>query len=210
VGDAFLDRVPDLRCRPEEAVRGHCAPDALVRSAEVVGLDEEADPALAVVEVREDRPRQKLLPQGFPEAFDLAQGLGMVGTALDVADPLPPQLLLEVGVAAPRDVLTALVRQDLTRRTVLRYPSRQRLQDQGGPLVMRHHQRHHVARVVVHEGRHVQPVMASEQECEDVGLPELIRFRSLESVFHRTWLGRCLCYFLQQALVVQDPPHRGF
>jgi hypothetical protein len=190
----LLDGRSHLGRGPEESVRGHRPRDALVRPPEVVGLDEERDPPLAVLEVREDRPREKLLPQRLPETFDLSQGLWMVGPALDVADALSPELLLEVRVASPRDVLASLVGQDLTRGAVLRDPPRQRLQDQRGPLVVRHHQRHHVPRVVVHEGCHVQPVVTSQEKREDVRLPQLVRFRPLESMRGRTRLGRRLGY----------------
>jgi hypothetical protein len=197
MGHALLDRVPDLRSGPEESVRRHRTRNPLVRPTEVVGLHEERDPTLAILEVREDRPRQKLLPQRLPEALDLAQGLRMVGPALDVTDALTVELGLEVGVPAPRHVLASLVGQHLAWGAVLRDPPRQRFQDQRGPLVMRHHQRHEVARVVVHEGGHVQTVMAPQQKREDVRLPELVRLCALESVLRWTRLGHRLRYRLQ-------------
>ena len=194
VRHSLLDRLPHLRRGTEESIRRHRTPDPLVRTPEVVGLDEEGDAALAIVEVREDRPREKLLPQGLPEALDLAQGLRVVRPALDVPDALTAQLLLEVGVATPRHVLTPLVREDLPWRAVLRDPSRQRFQHQGRPLVVRQHQRHKVARVVVHEGRHVEAVMPPEEKRENVRLPELIRLRAFEAVLEWTRLGRSLGY----------------
>jgi hypothetical protein len=194
---ALLDRVPDLRRGPEEAVRGHRAPDALVWTPEVVGLHEKPDPPLTVLEIREDGAGQKLLPQRLPEALDLPQGLRVVRPALDVPDALAMKLGLEVGVPAPRHVLPALVGQDLTRRAVLCDPTRQRLQDQRSLLVVRHQQRDQIARVVVHESGDVQPVMATEQEREDVRLPELVRLRALEPVLGRTRFGDRLRYRLQ-------------
>jgi hypothetical protein len=166
-------------------------------SAEVVGLDEERDAALAILEVRKDRPREKLFPQRLPESLDLSQGLRMVRPALDVTDALTMKLRLEIGVTAPRDVLAPLVRQHLSRSAVLRNPPRQRLQDQRRPLVMRHHQRHEVPRVVVHESGHVKTLMPPQEKREDVRLPELVRLRSLESVLGRTRLGHRLLYCLQ-------------
>jgi hypothetical protein len=130
VGHPLFDGRPHLRRRPEETVRRHRPSDPLVRTPEVVGLHEECDPALAILEVRKDRPRQKLLPQRLPETLDLPQRLGMVWPALDVPDALTPQLLLEVRVPTPRHVLPSLIRQYLTWRTVLRDPSRQRFQNQ--------------------------------------------------------------------------------
>jgi hypothetical protein len=197
VGHALFDGRPHLRRRPEEAIRRHRTPDPLVRTPEVVGLHEERDPPLAILEVGKDRAREKFLPQRLPEALDLAQRLRMVRPALDVTDALTTQLLLEVGVPAPGHVLTSLIRQHLPRRAVLGDAARQRLQDQRRPLVMRHHQGHQVARVVVHEGRHVQPLLPSQQKREDVRLPKLVRFGTLESVLGWTRLGQSLGYALQ-------------
>jgi hypothetical protein len=197
VGHSLFDRVPHLRRRPEESVRRHRSPDSLVRTTEVVGLYEERDPALAILEIRKDRPREKFLPQRLPEALDLSQRLRMVRPALDVTDALTMELRLEIGVPAPRHVLPSLVRQHLTRRPVLCNPPRQRFQHQGSALVMRHYQGNEVPRVVVHEGGHVQPLMPPQEKREDVRLPELVRFRALESMLGWTWLGRRLLYRLQ-------------
>lgn len=166
-------------------------------SAEVVGLDEERNTALAILEVRKDRPREKFFPQRLPESLDLSQGLRMVRSALDVTDALTMKLRLEIGVTAPRDVLAPLIRQHLSRSTVFRDSPRQRLQDQRRSLMVRHYQRHEVPRVVVHEGGHVKTLMPPQEKSEDVRLPELVRLRSLESVLGRTRLGHRLLYRLQ-------------
>ena len=176
-------------------------------TAEVVGLDVKTHPPLTVLEVREDRARQELLPQGLPETLDLPQRLRVVRTALDVMDPLPPQLLLEIGLPPPRRVLPALVGQDLPRRPVIRDGPRERLQDERAPLVMRDHQRHEVSRAIVHEGGHVHALVATEQEGEDVRLPELVRLRTLEATL-RLHLRRRWRLVLEQAFFVQDPPDR--
>jgi hypothetical protein len=210
LGHALFDHRPHVRRRPEETIRGYGRLDALVRTAEVVGLDEEGHAPLAVLEVGENRPRQKLVPERLPEAFDLAQGLRVVRTALDVVDPLALELRLEVGVAAPGRVLPALIGQHLPRRTVLGDSPREGLHHQRGALMMRNHQRHHVPRAVVHEGGDVEPLMPSQQECEDVRLPELVRFRALEAMLGRTRLGDLRRYALQQSLFVEDPPYRRF
>ena len=115
VGDVALDRLSHVRCRAEEAVRRHEPPERLVRSLEVVRVDEEPQPPHAVGEVREDRSRQQLLPERLPEALDLAERLRVLRPALDVPDALPPQLLLEGALAAPDRVLPPLVGQHLLR-----------------------------------------------------------------------------------------------
>jgi hypothetical protein len=188
-GHPLLDHRPHVRRGPEEAVRRHHPRDALVRTAEVVGLDEEAHPPLAILEIGKDRPRQELVPQRLPESLDLPQRLRVVGTALDVMDPLPLQLSLEIRVAAPGRVLTTLIRQDLAWSPVFGNATRERFQDQRRALMVGHHQRHHVPRVVVHEGGDVEPVMTAQEEGEDVRLPELIRLRALETVLHWTLFG---------------------
>jgi hypothetical protein len=111
----------------EEPVRRRRPFKPLVRTLEVVVLDEQVHPTLAVLEVREHRPREQLLPQRLPEPLDLAAGLWMMRTALDVLDPVPLQFRFELRRAAPRGVLTALVGQDLPRRPVLGDRPRQRL-----------------------------------------------------------------------------------
>jgi hypothetical protein len=197
VGHALLDGRPHLRRRPEETIRRHRATNALVRAAEVVGLDKQRDPTLAVVEVRKHRPREKLLPQRLPESLDLSQGLRVVRAALDVTDTLAMELGLEVGVPTPGDVLASLIRQDLTWSAVLGNPTSQSFKHERRTLVMRHHQRHEVPRVVVHEGGHVQTLVPPQKKREDVRLPELIRLRALESILGWTRLGRGLLYRLQ-------------
>jgi hypothetical protein len=127
----LFDHLPHLRGGSKETVRRHRPRNPLVRPPEVVGLNKQRQAPLAVFEIRTHRPRQKLLPQRLPEAFDLAQRLRVVRAALDVPDALPPQLPLEIRVPTPGHVLPPLVREHLLGRTVLRNAARERLQDQG-------------------------------------------------------------------------------
>ncbi|HTD57753.1 MAG TPA: hypothetical protein VK672_02560, partial [Solirubrobacteraceae bacterium] len=112
----LLDRRSHVRRRLEEAVRGREPLDTLVRALEIVGVDVEPQPPVAIGVVAEDRARQELLPERLPETLHFAQRLGVLWAALDVPDTLTPELLLEVGLAAPCRVLPALVRQDLLGR----------------------------------------------------------------------------------------------
>lgn len=52
--DVFLDGGAHVRRGAEEAVRRHEPTERLVRALEVVAVDEELDPSVAVGEVRED------------------------------------------------------------------------------------------------------------------------------------------------------------
>jgi hypothetical protein len=166
--DVLLDRRPHLGRRSEIPVCGHQSAQRLVRPLEVVTLDEESQPPLAIRKVREDRAAEKLVPQRLPEALDLSECLGMLRPALDVPDPILPQPLLEEGLASPRRVLSPLVGQDLLRHTEACDSSLERLEDQRPLLMVRQDEAHEEARVVVHEGRQVQALMPSQQKREDV------------------------------------------
>jgi hypothetical protein len=137
-----------------------------VRALEVVVLDEETNAPLAIVEVRKDRPGEKLLPHRLPETLDLPAGLRMMRPALHVPDAIAAQLLLEVRRAAPGRVLPPLVGEDLPRRTVVGNPTRQRLHHQRALLVMRHRQTHQIPRVIVQKSRDIHPLVLAQQESE--------------------------------------------
>jgi hypothetical protein len=205
-GDGLLDRFADLRGRPEEAVRRHQPLDALVGALEVVRVHEEPQPTMTVGKVRKHRPAEKLLPERLPESLHLPQRLRVLRTALDVADALTPKLLLEVRLPSPRRVLAPLVGQDLLRRAVGRDATRQRLHHQRRPLVMRQRPRHQESRVVVHEGRQVQPLVASEQKRENVRLPHLVGRCPLETPRSVLALRRRRLR-LDESRLVQDRAH---
>lgn len=137
VRDALLDRGTHLRCRAKETIRRHETLDALMRTVEVVGVDEEFDAPLTVGEVRKDRLGEKLVPECLPEALDLAERLRMLRTALDVPDALASQLLLEFSLAAPRRVLATLVGENLARRAVGSDAASQRLHHELAALMVR-------------------------------------------------------------------------
>jgi len=178
-----------------------------VRTLEVVRVDEEHQPPLTVGKVSKDRPRQKLVPQRFPESLDFPERLRVLRPALDVSNALAPKLLLEFRAPPPCRVLPALVRQDFLRVAVGRDAAPERLHHQARPLMMRHRVRHHEARMVVHEADHVEPLVTAQEKREDVRLPELIRLRSLEAPGAvLVGLRRRAC-LRHQPLLVQDPTH---
>jgi hypothetical protein len=202
--DGALDRVAYLRRRPEEAVSRHQATQRLVWPLEIVAVDEEREPPQAIGEVGEDRAAQKLLPQRLPEALHLAQRLRVMGPALDVLDALLPQRLLEGGLAPPRRVLPAVVRQHFPRRPVRGDAPLESLHHELASLVVRQRVPDDEARVVVHEDRQVQPLVAPQEEGEDVRLPELIRLRSLPAPLRPLALRRRHGR-LDEPLLVQQP-----
>ena len=179
-----------------------------MRPLEVVVLDKKPHPPLAVLEVREHRAREQLLPQRLPEPLDLPAGLRMMRPALHMLDAMTLQLRLELRTATPGGVLAALVGQDLPRRTVVGNATRQRLQHQYAPLVVCHRKTHQIPRVIVQERRHIDALVTPQQERKKVRLPQLIGFGALE-VLNRALaldpLGRDLRL---DALRSQYPPHR--
>lgn len=178
-----------------------------MRTLKVVVLDEQRHAPLAVLEVREHRAREQLLPQRLPEALDLAAGLRVVRAALHVRDAVALELGLELGRPPPGGVLAALVGEDLTRCAVVGDAARQRLQHQCAPLVMRHRQAHQIATVIVEERRHVQPLVPTQEKREQVRLPQLVGLGTLET--HRLALHPCLqrCASLKLPFGRQHPLH---
>jgi len=181
--------------------------ECLVRPLEVVVLEVVLESLLRVDVVREDRAPEKFVPQGLPEALDLTERLRVLRPTTDVLDPEACECLFEFGLAAPHRVLTTVVRQHFGRLPVRGDAALECLHHQRRLLVMRECVPHDEAAVVVHEHAHVQTFLPAVQKREDVRLPQLVRCRPLEAT--RLVLARrrrCRCF--DQALVVQDPPHR--
>jgi hypothetical protein len=86
-----LDRSTYLRRCPKEAICRDKTVERLMRTLEVVVLDEEFDPPESVGEISEDRLAKEIVPERFPEALDLAERLRMLRAALDVLDAVTPK-----------------------------------------------------------------------------------------------------------------------
>jgi hypothetical protein len=181
IGHVALDGRAHLRRHAEESVRRHQATQRLVGPLEVIGRDEEANAAVAIRIIREDRAREKLVPQRLPEALNLAHGLRMLRPALDVPNAVLAQLLLEFRLAAPDRVLPTLVRQNLFGRPIVRNRATESLHHQARALMVRQRKRADESRVVVHEARQVQALVLAQQKREDVALPKLIGLGPLEA-----------------------------
>lgn len=205
-----LDRRPHLRRRAEESVCRDESRNSLVRPAEVVAVDEEGQPPHAVVEVGEDGPREELVPQRLPEALHLPQRLRVVRAALDVPNPLPLQLRLEGRLSPPRRVLPPVVGQRFLGHAECGNPALESFQHELCLLLVGDGVADDEAAVVVHEDGDVEPLVPPQQEGEDVRLPQLIRRGPLEARLRPRRLLDFRRPRLQQALVVQNPPHRRF
>lgn len=207
VGHRRFHRRAHLRCRAEVPVRGDEALNPLVWALEVVAVDEELQPSLAVLEVGEHRARKKLVPQCLPEALHLAQRLRVLRARLEVSNSLSPQLGLEVRRAPPRGVLPAVVGQHFAWHAITGDAALQRLHHQRALHVVRERVAHNEATAVVHEDCHVEPLVLAQEEAEDVGLPELVGLSALEAPRRRRAAQLLRRSRRQQAFLVQNPPH---
>ena len=201
-----LHRRPHVRRRLEKPVRRRQPFQRLVRALEIIAVDVEREPALAVLVARKHRAGEKFVPQGLPESLHLPQGLRVLRPRLEVADPLPPQLLLEARAPPPDRVLPAVVGQNLLRHSVLGDRLVQGLSHQEFFLVPGHGKAHQEAGMVIHEGADVDPLVPAQQEGEDVRLPELVGLRPLEASGLRL-RPRGLRRRLHQLRLVQHAPH---
>jgi hypothetical protein len=181
LADLRLDRCAHRRARAKEPVRGSLTLERLMRALEVVVLDEQPHPSLTVLEVREHRACEQLLPQRLPEPLDLPAGLRVVRAALHVRDAVAVQLGFKLRAPTPRRVLAPLVGQDLPRRSILGNPAGEGFEHQCASLVMRHRKTHQVAGVIIQKGRHVDPLVSAQQEREQIRLPQLVRLGSLKA-----------------------------
>jgi len=167
----------------------------------VVVLHPQPNPLAGRLEAVKLRAHQKLLPDGFPEAFDLAQGHGMMRSALNVADPILAQLRLEAGGTAPTGVLTALIGEHFFGHAVLRDRRAVHLQHVLRRLAAKQVQSHQVAGVIIEKADEVG-VLASQPEGKDIGLPHLVGSGPLEKArFGRIALGLALRLLQQQLLM---------
>lgn len=207
--DLALDLGADVRRCAEVPVGRHRAVERLMRSLEVVVLEEVLEPVLSVDVVGKHSATEKLVPQRLPEAFDLAERLRMLRPAADVPDAEPLECDLEFRLAAPHGVLPPVVGQHLRRLTERGDAALERLHHQRRLLVVRERVPDDEATVVIHEHADVEPLLPSVQEGEDVGLPQLIRRRALEATRLMLPLRRRR-RALDQPFLVQDPPHLLF
>jgi hypothetical protein len=161
VRDLLLDDRAHLRRGAKESVGRHEARERLVRSLKVVRLHEEVHASHAVGEIRKDGLRQKLVPERFPEALNLAERLRVLRAAFHVLDAFAAQLFFEFRRAAPRRVLATLVRQNLAWRAVVFESALERVHHELALLMMRERVRHDEARVVVHEAREIEALVTT-------------------------------------------------
>jgi hypothetical protein len=121
--NAALDDLAQFLGDGKEAI-GRTQPlQGLMGPPVVVVLHPEPNPLAGRLETVKLRAHQILLPDRLPEAFDLAQGHGMMRPAFNVVDPILAQLRLETGGPTPTRVLASLIGEHLFGHAVLRHRS---------------------------------------------------------------------------------------
>jgi hypothetical protein len=173
--DGFAQFILDLK----EAVGGAQAVNALMRSLVVIVFDPEFDPLTGGVKAVELGADQEVLPDGGPEALDLAEGHGMLRAGFEVRHAILFEFGLETADAAPGGVLATIVGEHLLGRLELadRHPID--FDHRGGRGTAEQIRADDEPRVIIHEGDEIG-VTSPEPEGEDVGLPHLIRRGPLE------------------------------
>jgi hypothetical protein len=192
--DASLEGFLQIALDLEEAVGGADAADALVRPAVVVIGDPEFDTLAGGFETLELGAGEELAPDGSPEAFDLAQGHGVMRPALDVADAVFLELGLEAAGAAPSGVLATVVGEHFLGRLIFADGHPVDFDDRRGGGAAEQVRADDVPGIVIEEGDQVG-VTTAEPEGEDIRLPHLVGGGPLEEtraseVLGAGWLGR--------------------
>jgi hypothetical protein len=177
--DARLDGFAKGRLDLEEAVGRAKTFDALVGSLVVVVFDPEFDSFTRRFEALELGARQEVLPDAFPKPFDLAQGHGMVWTALEVRHAIFLELGFEPAGAAPGGVLAAVVGEHLLGWRELPRCHPIHLDHRLGRGAAEQICAHQEPRVIIQKRDQIG-VTASEPEGENVRLPHLIGCGPLE------------------------------
>ena len=182
----FLERRTHAALAAEEAVRRHQSVDPLVRPKVVVVREEVREPLLRISQVLRLGALPELFAHALPQPLALPECLRVVRAAHHVLDAFADQQLLKRALAAPREVLPALIRQHLFGFAVARDPFEQGIDHQVRRLPRGEFPRHDVAAVVVEEDREVHTaVLTAKHEARDVALPQLARSRALEAAWQR-------------------------
>jgi hypothetical protein len=99
--NAALNDLAQFLGNGKEAIGREQPLQGLMGPPMVVVLHPQPNPLAGRLEAVKLGALQELLPDGLPEAFDLAQGHGMMRPALNVVNPILAQLRLEAGGPAP-------------------------------------------------------------------------------------------------------------
>ena len=172
--------------RAEVAIGGYKSADPLVRPEEVVVRNEVLNALARILQIFQLDALEEFALHRLPETLALANRFWMVRARHRVMNSLLAKQFLEVRLAAPREVLPALVGQDLARPAEARNAIEQCLLRDLAALVDVQPVADDEARKVVQEDDqvHAQP-RARDHEARDVRLPKLVRERTLEAPWQR-------------------------
>jgi len=173
--DGFAQLGLDL----EEAVRRTESFDALMGPLVIIVLDPELDAFAGRFEAFELSPGKELLPDGLPEALDLAEGHGMMGSAFEVGDMILLQFGFETGGAPPGGVLPSVVGEHLLGWLELAHGLAINLDDRLRGGTAEQIRRRDEARIIIQERNQIS-VTATQAESENVTLPHLVGGRPLK------------------------------
>jgi hypothetical protein len=147
--------------------------NALMRALVIIIFDPETDSFARCLETFELSAAKKLLPDGFPEAFDFAQGHGMMRPGFEVVGAVLFHLGLETGRAPPVDVFTPVVGEHFLGGLVFGRRHPENLQHVLGGVAAEQIGSDDEPGIIVHEANDVG-VLAAQPERENVRLPHLI------------------------------------
>lgn len=156
----------------------------------VVVTDPQPYPVLRILEARELDTGEVFLKDGFPEPFDLTQGLGVVRRRFDMGDAVLFELTFEAASAVPVGVLAAIVGKHLLGWIVFPFSPPVDLNEVVRRLAAEEVHASDVAGEVVDEADEVS-VIAAQAEGEDVRLPELVGRAALEEAGSAWVVGPC-------------------
>jgi len=171
--NARLDGFTQIGLDFEEAVGRTQSLDALVGPLMVVMFDPELDAFASGLEAVELGADQKVLPDGGPEAFDLAKSHGMMRARLEVLHAILLEHRLEAAGATPGGVLTAVVGEHLLGRLILTHRDAIDFNHRRCRGTAEQIRPDDEPRVIIHEGDEIR-VTPAQPEREDVRLPHLI------------------------------------
>ena len=199
--DACGDGFAEFGSNFKEAIRWAKTFNALMRPLVIVIFDPQTNPFPSRIEAFKLGAGEELLPDGFPEPFDLAQRHGMMRPGLKVVCPVLFHLGLEASRAAPIDVFPPVIGEHFLGRLIFAGGDAKDFQHVLGGVTAKQIRAHDETRVIIHEGDEVG-IASSQPKGEDVGLPHLVGGGPLEETGPDQITPR-LGWRLNQALFVQ-------
>ena len=207
LGPGRLNRFSNLAFRSKETVRRHGVSDPLVGPEMVVVVDPESEAFLRFQQFLGFDAGPEFLAHRAPEAFTLAQGLGVVRPGHHMLDALFGQKLLELTLAPPCVILTPLVRQQLFGLSKALYALQKGLLHKVRGLFHPQLPGHHVTAEIVHERDKVYPLAVARQDkAGDVRLPQFAGLGPFKAPDHRLVAPALVRGFALGELFLLDDP----